>query len=172
MGYLAAFVLQEAEERVEKLAEEQNDEIVEAEQEHTPQQEEEKVDLLLFFLIYLSLNLLVTHALRIPLYKCFYLNSLVINFVGSILLGLICYSDQVLETTDCILESDLPPFLLPNLAHGLSFLPHEQEQEQEQRVKDGRDHAGSNSKCLGGFAAETGTQSFHKHLKHMNHSFY
>lgn len=143
-----------AEDRTEGIAEEQNDETVEAEQEQTPQQEEEKVGLLFLFLIFLSLYLLVTHALRMPLYIFFYLNPLVINFVASILLGFIWYSDQVLETIDYFLESDLPSFLLPILAHDLSFVP----QEQEHQAEDGRDHAGRCLTCLVGCVAETGTQ--------------
>ncbi|KAF3536032.1 hypothetical protein F2Q69_00020278 [Brassica cretica] len=38
-------------------------------------------------------------------------------------------------------------------------LLEEQEQEQEQRVEDGRDHAGSRSTCLVGCVTETGTQT-------------
>ncbi|KAF8106735.1 hypothetical protein N665_0134s0020 [Sinapis alba] len=97
------------EDRTVGIAEEQNDEIVEAEREQTPQQERK--------------------------------------------------NDQVLETIDCFLESDLPPFLLPNLEHGLSFVLKEQEHEQEKQVEDGRDHAGSSSTCLVGCVTETGTQT-------------
>ena len=51
-----------AEDRIEGIAEEQNDEIAEAEQEQKPQQEEEKVDLFFFFLLFLLyLCLLLMH---------------------------------------------------------------------------------------------------------------